>query len=181
MKLYHYTHEEALPSILAEGLTKGDVPLSPTKGANAVWFTTSQFPTGHGVSGEGKSHCVTPETAKLFGVPVGTTVHWADKQKIRIRVELETSKTPGLWKWLDFAKAVKIDRAWLKQLHAGAGDDPKPHTWWLWFAVMPPEYFQAVEVRSPNGYVSVLERPDLLAAHVRQAVVDSSQRRLLAA
>jgi hypothetical protein len=177
MKLYHYTHEDALPSILAEGLTKGDIPVSPTTGRNGVWFTTDPNPEGHGVY-SGGTHCVvTAETAWMYRlpdgtpVPVGTPLHFADKQKIRIRVEFETSKTPLLYKWLDLAKEAKIDRDWLRNLHAAAGDDPKPHTWWLWLGVMPPEYFQAVEVRSPDGYVSILERPDLLDEHVREIVV----------
>ena len=174
MKLYHYTHEDALPSILAEGLTKGDVPLSPKQGTNAVWFTTSISPDGHGIL-KGGSFVVDEKEALIYGVPAGTVVHYADKQKIRIQVGFQTSKTPGLYKWLDFAKAAKIDRSWLKTLHKVAGDDPKPNTWWLWFAPMPPEYFQAVEVRSPDGYVSIWERPDLLAADVRQAVFESAK------
>jgi hypothetical protein len=170
MKLYHFTYEDAPPSILAEGLTKGDVPLSQIHTSNAVWFTTDPNPGGHGVY-SGGVQVMPPETAPTFGAPVGTPIHWVDKQKIRIRVELETSKTPGLCKWLDFAKKQKIDRDWLRCLHVGAGDDPKPHTWWLWGCVMPPQYFQAVEVRSPDGYVSIWERPDLLAEHVRRIIV----------
>ena len=110
-------------------------------------------------------------------LPVGTVIHWADKHKIRIRIEFLTSKTRGLHKWLDFAKKEKIDRDWLKRLHAGAGDDPKPHTWWLWFGTLPPETFQAIEVRTPEGdYVSLLERLDLLDDDddVRQAIIFAS-------
>ena len=62
-----------------------------------------------------------------------------------------------------FCKKEKIDRDWLKRLHAGAGDNPRPNTWWLYLGTLPPQTFQAIEVRTPDGvYASVLERPDLL-------------------
>jgi hypothetical protein len=175
MKLYHFTHEDALPSILVEGLIRGDVPITRTKAVNAVWFTTDPNPSGHGVCA-GEEIVVTPEMAFMSGgkVKVGETIRFADKQKIRIKVEFQTSRTPGLIKWLDFAKKHKIQREWLMALHKAAGDDPKPHTWWLWFGTLPSSHFQSVEVRTPRGYVSVWERPDLLSKEVRTAVIASS-------
>jgi hypothetical protein len=177
MKLYHFTCEDLLPSILIEGLNKGDVPFSPTMGANAVWFTTDPNAEGHGVF-SGGGLLVTPAMIESLGtagaeLAVGETIHFLDKQKIRIRVEFQTSKTPGLFRWLDVAKKEKIDRNWLKRLHDAAGANAKPHTWWLWRATLPPEFFQAVEVRTPDGYVSVLERPDLLSEDVRHAIMES--------
>ena len=164
MKLYHFTYEEALPSILAEGLYRGEIPLSRTTimPESAVWLTTDQTPDGHGL-GYAHARVATPELAAAYKVPVGTTLHFPDKKKIRIQVDFKTSKARGLHKWLDFAKKEKIDRDWLKRLHAGAGDNPRPNTWWLYLGTLPPQTFQAIEVRTPDGvYASVLERPDLL-------------------
>jgi hypothetical protein len=170
MKLYHFTYEGALSSILSEGLTRGDIPVSPNGAMNAVWFTTDRNPNGHGVYGDGARSIVTPEIAAMSATPLslGETLYFPDKQKIRIRVDLATSKTHGLCKWLDFAKKMKIDPEWLKAVHGAAGDNPKPHTWWLWFGVMPPEQFATVEVRDINGeYVSIWERPSLLSDDIR--------------
>src|SRR3546814_4547043 len=51
--LYHFTAREYLPSILEEGLTKGEVPTSAYGPApNAVWFTSDGSPQGHGLSDE---------------------------------------------------------------------------------------------------------------------------------
>jgi hypothetical protein len=177
LKLYHFTYEGALAAILSEGLTKGDVPLTQTTGVNAVWFTTDPSPDGHGVYAA-RTQIVTPEESAAlshcFGqhIPAGTVIPWVDKHKIRIRVDLETSRTPGLYKWLDFAKAMKIDRDWLKCLHAGN----KPHTWWLWPATMPPERFKAIEVRSEIGNVPLWENLDLLSADVRDALLAGERR-----
>jgi hypothetical protein len=180
MKLYHFTHEDALPSILEEGLNRGEVPLTPTKVENAVWLTTDPSPGGHGVFAHG-GIIVTREIALMLAsqgltARVGDTLPYADKQKIRIKVEFQTSRTRGLMKWIDFAKKRKIESDWLRSLYKGAGDHPKPHTWWLWFGTLSPELFQAIEVRSPGGgYVSIWERPDLLTEEVRIAIAASQK------
>ncbi len=51
MILYHYTAREYLERIRREGLTTGEVPLSPSHILNGVWFTTDPDPGGHGLTG----------------------------------------------------------------------------------------------------------------------------------
>jgi hypothetical protein len=48
MMLYHFTALEYLDAIKAEGLTKGEVPVSATDLLNAVWLTSDPSPRGTG-------------------------------------------------------------------------------------------------------------------------------------
>lgn len=52
MKLYHYTMKHRLAGIAKYGLTIGDVPtdLRHSKSEVGVWLTSSDKPTGHGLS-----------------------------------------------------------------------------------------------------------------------------------
>jgi hypothetical protein len=47
--LYHFTARELLPGIARDGLSRGQVPLSPRQAINAVWLTTDGDPSGHGL------------------------------------------------------------------------------------------------------------------------------------
>jgi hypothetical protein len=42
MILYHFTAVEYLPDIAADGLSRGEVPLTPDRLLNAVWLTSDQ-------------------------------------------------------------------------------------------------------------------------------------------
>lgn len=50
MILYHFTALELLDKIKAEGLSKGEVPITARRTTNAVWFTTDSNSDGHGLS-----------------------------------------------------------------------------------------------------------------------------------
>lgn len=172
MKLYHFTCEDYIASILREGLTRGDIPLSPTTGGNAVWFTTSSSPEGHGLGSEG-IEVITALTQHLFRTPagdlcpIGTPIHRPDKSKIRITVVIRAQFNKRLMDWLTFAKKRRIERKWLSALH----DDCRPETWWLHIAPVAPELFRAVEVRTMSGdYVPLFENLALLSDEIRAEI-----------
>jgi len=49
MLLYHFTCVEHLAAILRDGLSRGEVPFSPTLVGNAVNLTSDSLPEGNGV------------------------------------------------------------------------------------------------------------------------------------
>ena len=104
MKLYHFTYEEALPSILAEGLYRGEIPLSRTTimPESAVWLTTDQTPDGHGL-GYAHARVATPQLAAAYKVPVGPHSISRTRKKSAFRLTSKRARL-GVCKWLDFAK-----------------------------------------------------------------------------
>lgn len=48
MIFYHFTCHEHLPAIREEGLTRGEIPLSPDTINGVVWLTTDPSPEGRG-------------------------------------------------------------------------------------------------------------------------------------
>lgn len=54
MIFYHFTSRKSVPSILAEGLNRGEAPLSDTRVVQAVNLTTDPAPNGHGLDGGGR-------------------------------------------------------------------------------------------------------------------------------
>ena len=63
MILYHFTAREHLNAIKAEGLSRGEVPLSMQDVIQGVWFTTDIDSAGHGLSSGG---ALSAETLKVF-------------------------------------------------------------------------------------------------------------------
>jgi hypothetical protein len=123
MILYHYTSTYHLPTILKEGLARGDVPVTPQKGFNAVWFTTMNDakPGEHGLSGSA-----------------------VDKTSVRITVELDR-RDPLLIKWGTFAR--KLKPIWRRALESSGGDTHK--TWYFYKGILIPEMFIDVCTRPP--------------------------------
>lgn len=118
--LYHYTSRFHLKAILASRvLSRGDVPLSPTTGANAVWLTDD------------------PE-ANRQGWRRGSVL---DKAEVRITVEIP-AEDPNLSRWSDFARKHGVDPAWYAVLDQVAGGGSQ--RWWLYTGFIPRALFSEV-------------------------------------
>ena len=146
MLLYHFTSRDNLPSILAEGLNRGEAPLSDHRVVNAVNLTTDPDPRGHGLDGGGK--VVSEEEsarAALMGwdIPAGTI--YANKLEVRITVKLPSSDR-NLKRWQSWARK-HCEPGYAERLAAAAGSGgKKAKTWWLYFGTVPPTSFAAVEM-----------------------------------
>lgn len=117
LRLYHYTSPWHLPAILDDGLTRGDVPLTPTGGTNAVWLTGDPNPAVQGWAG-------------------------GFKTAVRITVDLD-SGDPRLVKWSDYATERGVDPGWHKILDQTGGGGA--NDWYLYFGRIPAETFESVE------------------------------------
>ena len=107
MRLYHFTAVEYLHAIRSEGITKGDVPLKPTKSINAVWLTKDDDPDAQGWAGTGE-HVLTDEEralhARNFGTPLrAPDVRFPDKRAVKLMVDVP-DKDPALIRWNRFAR-----------------------------------------------------------------------------
>lgn len=155
MIFYHYTALEYLDSIMREGLTKGDVPMSSAtayqaEGVNAVWLTTSDNATGHGLS---DARFATEEECRLLGVPLGA--RFPDKRAVRITIKMPKDK---LKHWPSYARKRIAPRVYDALSKAGGGEH-KARTWYLSFAPIPPQQFAAVEVRGEDGSWQAISAP----------------------
>jgi len=129
MKLYHFTSEYHLLQILKDtALTKGDVPLSPTHGINAVWFT------------------IDPNRYHQLWIR-GSAV---DKTKVRVEVRINR-KDPNLVKWTDFAKK-HLAKAWFETLDKVVGY--RSNDWYIYLKTfpLPPETHIDIEGKVPYNY-----------------------------
>lgn len=153
MKLYHFTYEDALPAILAEGLRRGDIPITPTdKSLNAPWLTTDNRPQGHGLDVERRYTVV-------------------DKSAIRIRVDHAKLDSERLIRWCDFADDVEIERDWRRILERGN----KPNSWLIYFGIVRPSAFAQIDVRNAHGYYRPLwGNLNLLRQEVRERLLPLS-------
>ena len=133
MILYHFTSTHHLPGILKEGLTTGDVPVTPQGvGDVAVWFTERDMSDGNGLT-------LPP------GSPLRMTV---DKTEVRIRVKILTTDR-ALKKWPQWGPK-RLERWWYDRLNKVGGHYK---SWWLYFGTISPERFEAIEVRKGDEYV----------------------------
>lgn len=124
MQLYHFTCQELLPAIVADGLQFGDTPTSPSEGINAVWFTT-QFQPHRQKWTEGGA---------------------LDKKAIRLTVEFDEADTL-LEKWTDFA-AKNIEPTFYKNLdRAGGGHSGE---WYIYHGVIPWQRVIAVKLTNTH-------------------------------
>lgn len=150
MLLYHFTAHDRLGSIMEAGLNKGDVPLSETTGMNAVWLTTDPAPDGHGLDAAGVLDDAARYTMlRLFGELPPEGSRWSDKTAVRITVRLPSGDR-NLKDWLPWARK-RASADWLSRLHSAAGGHRKARTWKLYFGVVPPSAFVAVDILRPDG------------------------------
>lgn len=139
MILYHYTAREYLPAILAEGLTKGEVPLTQTNLRNAVWLTSDRAASGHGLT-DGRD--LTLAEKEAMGVPLTSPARFPDKRAIRITVRVPQGDRQ-LVRWRNWAGG-RVEPKWQATLEAIAGGPAKAKTWFLYMGVIPPTWFTEV-------------------------------------
>jgi hypothetical protein len=117
MRLYHFTSTGHLPGILRRGISRGDVPTSPTGGLNAPWLTADSKAGGQG---------------------------WARgnwKTGVRLTVNVSGSK---LRKWSEYAEEEGVDPKWYDALDraGGGGSDD----WYIYLGTIPVSRIEKIEV-----------------------------------
>ncbi len=146
MLFYHFTSHEALESIMAGGLDRGEAPMSDHRVAKAVNLTTDKDPDGHGLDFGG--HVVDEAeaasyAAKGFNLPAGTV--FVEKRAVRITVKLPSSD-PNLKSWRSWSRK-HCEHGYAERLErAAGGNGRKAKTWWLYFGTIPSSVFVAVDV-----------------------------------
>ena len=119
MRLYHFTNHLWLPLILDAGISRGDVPTSPTGGFNAPWLTVDPEPAAQGwVAGTGKD-------------------------AVRITVEVPDGD-PRLHHWPALAAQLGVDPTWYAVLDRVGGGGSE--SWYVYEGVVPPGWFVDVSV-----------------------------------
>ena len=137
--LYHFTAREYLDAIMAEGLTKGEVPMDPNVIFGAVWLTSSRAPSGHGL---GRGKVLTVAEKRVMGVPDHANARMPNKEAIRIEVDTEGLTVVP---WMPWARRY-LDPSWMGTLHRAAAENgPKRHkTWFMVAHPIPVASFRAV-------------------------------------
>lgn len=141
MNLYHFTSLAHLVGIIADGmLSKGEIPVSPTKVDNGVWATTQAEPAPQAWS-------------------QGSVV---DKTEVRIKI-LHPDK---FVQWPLLARKLKVQKNWYEALdNAGAGASKH---WWI--QILPVQLETcSIEVRQGSQYVPVSEEEGARLALPAQA------------
>lgn len=149
MILYHYTAIELLSAIEREGLTKGEVAITPYDLENAVWLTTDQQSDGHGLTDGGfipeAEHA---DLERRVGHELSPIVR-PDKRRVRIAVTIP-SHDRKLKPWLPYADR-RLTKEWLECLTKSGGGKAKAETWRIYLGTIPPARFRSIEVRDASG------------------------------
>ena len=152
MILNHFTCTEHLPSILADGLNRGDVPTSRSTGENGVWFTTNETPQGHGLR-DGVERQATPKELAAMGLPADAPVFWPNKHAVKIKVMIPSRDRLLVpwWKW----GRKHCEPAFFDTLNKIG---PEYKTWFIYFGTVSPDQFLSVENKVGGQWVSCAER-----------------------
>ena len=146
--LYHFTAVERLPVIMREGLRLGDVPTGQFTGRNGVWLTIDPAPAGHGLGSASEMSDEDRQwVLKWRGVlpPEGT--RWPDKSAVRIAVR-GLPDTGRLVRWSRWGRRNCAPGMYDGLVRAGGA---KHRSWYVYFGIIPAEYFAAVEFKDADG------------------------------
>ncbi|MGA1852636.1 hypothetical protein VH570_17525 [Sphingobium sp. HT1-2] len=150
MLLYHYTSASRIASIYESGLNKGEVPLTQNTALNGVWLTTDSSPSGHGL---GEARLFTEaERLSVFqrtGMMPPQDQHWDNKREVRITIKLP-SNNPNLSRWSKWGRK-NLERNWYDALSVAGGGEQKAKTWWVYWGVITPDMFVAVDHLAPSA------------------------------
>lgn len=146
MLLYHFTERQLLPRIHETGLSRGAVPVAPGRWLNAVWLTTDGGPGGHGLESGGAfmTEAQRQQAYEWTGTLPPRGARLPKAAEARIAVEVPAGDR-NLHEWLPWARR-HLSPEWLAQLHpVGGGNLTQARTWRLYFGVIDPSQFVAVE------------------------------------
>jgi hypothetical protein len=146
MRLYHFTSRENLRAIQQSGLSLGTVHVSQRERLNAVWLTADPGPNGHGLESGGAfmSELDRQEAQEWTGVRPPAGARFPKMADVRVSVELEPGDR-NLQDWLPWARR-HLSAEWMAHLHpVASGNLKKAKTWRLYFGIIPPNRFAAIE------------------------------------
>ena len=120
MAFYHFTRPGYVESILAEGINRGEVPLSPTNIYNAAWLTDDPNPRRQ------------------------QWIYGTDKGAVRLTVELPDGEAdPLLETWMGLAERMGVEDWWMEALNSAGGHSQE--RWYVYDGVIDPEWITKVE------------------------------------
>jgi hypothetical protein len=131
MTLYHFTTLIYLESIEREGITRGEIPITPEELENGVWLSSNKSGGSTGCQG---------------GARRGGDGYIPDKTAARLTVEIP-DEDELLKRWPVWAKERRVATSWYKKLdRAGNGGSL---TWYVYLGKIPPEWIVKVERLRP--------------------------------
>jgi len=124
LTLYHFTSRWVLPRLLREGITRGDVPVSPTEGYMAPWLTDDPSFTKQGwKSGS-----------------------FLDKTEVRLTVKVEADK---LQTWAQIVVKHNVNPVWAAAM-VHSGGKPDGTTWYAHRGAIKAKQIVEWELRSDD-------------------------------
>jgi hypothetical protein len=139
MLLYHYTGHVFLPFIQENGLSRGRVLINLRDRMNAVWLTHDPTAADHGLAPD-------PEICDELSRKRGRQVQMTNKLAVRISVEIPLNDQKLVY-WPKWAKS-RLHPAFYDAMAKTGGNMDK--TWWLYWGVIPPAWFIAIDVLQPQ-------------------------------
>jgi hypothetical protein len=119
-RLFHFTSLCALPDVLQDGITRGEVALGPTDYRQAPSLTTSM---------QGRAQTWARGSA-------------LDKTKVRLAVAVPDGETRLEW-WPEVCRRLNVPRRYQRALDpTGQGK-----FWFVFWGAIPPDWIRAAEVR----------------------------------
>ena len=131
--LYHFTSRWLLPRILREGISRGDVPITPTEAFCAPWLTDDP-------------------SWEHQGWKKGS---FLDKTEVRITVEVDASK---LKTWEEVIEDYRVARYWAAAM-IKSGERQEGQTWYIHEGTIPRDAFMSVRVRAGLEPLDATEIP----------------------
>lgn len=151
MILYHFTSLEMLERIKAEGLTKGEIPLTAYRTTNAIWFTTDSDSAGHGLSNNEPLSREEIQKLKAAGLLSASApdegIRHIDKRAVRIKVVMPSTDR-DLKRWVTWGRK-HLERNWFDKLSEVGGGNQKARTWYVCFRTIQPAEFAAIDILRP--------------------------------